>query len=300
MYAIILCSYTWIFLYLDINNVEEANMKKIGLCLSGGGAKGAYQVGAVKALDDLGIFAKISAFSGTSIGSVNTVMITSTSIDYAKDLWLNISENPLESTSTLREKIKVSKFKLIQNGLYSMDSLDQLLKEHIIFDHLKQKEVYITVSEIGEENKGFFELFKSTYKHFVRHDSKVQYIPLSKLSDSDMIEAVKASCSIPIVFPAVISDNKKYYDGGIFDTTPIHPLAEALCDLVILINISFESRFNLPKRHYSNVKIIEIRPSDDMGKVLDFTNQHSKHLYDMGYQDTITFFKDDEVLALFK
>ena len=43
---------------------------RIGLCLSGGGAKGAFQAGVIKGLYDNGI-SKFDAISGTSIGAVN-------------------------------------------------------------------------------------------------------------------------------------------------------------------------------------------------------------------------------------
>lgn len=48
---------------------------KIGLVLSGGGAKGAYQVGVVRALAEMNI--KIGAISGASIGALNGAIIAS-------------------------------------------------------------------------------------------------------------------------------------------------------------------------------------------------------------------------------
>jgi len=56
-------------------------MNKVGLCFSGGGARGAYQIGAVKALVELGIFSHIQVFSGTSIGAVNACMVATKNID---------------------------------------------------------------------------------------------------------------------------------------------------------------------------------------------------------------------------
>ena len=46
---------------------------KVGLVLSGGGAKGAYQVGMIKALDELGV--KVDAISGASIGAINGAIL---------------------------------------------------------------------------------------------------------------------------------------------------------------------------------------------------------------------------------
>lgn len=70
-------------------------MNKLGICLSGGGARGAYQIGALKALEELGILQKASAFSGASIGAVNVTFAAIGSLDLAMDIWFNVPEAPL-------------------------------------------------------------------------------------------------------------------------------------------------------------------------------------------------------------
>ncbi|MEX5426498.1 patatin-like phospholipase family protein, partial [Acinetobacter radioresistens] len=50
-------------------------MSKLGLVLSGGGAKGAYHVGVIKALQELGI--QIDMLSGASIGALNGAVLLS-------------------------------------------------------------------------------------------------------------------------------------------------------------------------------------------------------------------------------
>lgn len=62
---------------------------KYGLALEGGGAKGAYQIGVVKALIDNGY--EFEAVVGTSIGALNAAMVVQDRIDDAIDLWSNIS-----------------------------------------------------------------------------------------------------------------------------------------------------------------------------------------------------------------
>ena len=65
---------------------------RIGLCLSGGGAKGAYQAGVVKALYDRGI-KNFTAISGTSIGAVNGYFIFTDNVEKLEHMWINIEEN---------------------------------------------------------------------------------------------------------------------------------------------------------------------------------------------------------------
>ena len=58
---------------------------KTGLVLSGGGSTGAYQMGVMKALQELNI--KCDIVVGTSIGSINGAMYVSNSLDKAEEMW---------------------------------------------------------------------------------------------------------------------------------------------------------------------------------------------------------------------
>nr|WIF88899.1 patatin-like phospholipase family protein [Acholeplasma laidlawii] len=50
---------------------------KVGLMLGGGGAKGTYQLGVIKALEELNLLKHIDAISGVSIGAINTLLLMS-------------------------------------------------------------------------------------------------------------------------------------------------------------------------------------------------------------------------------
>ena len=67
--------------------------KGIGIILEGGGVKGAYQVGALKALQEINF--EISGYAGTSIGALNAALIAQG--DYKKmiNLWKDVSMNEL-------------------------------------------------------------------------------------------------------------------------------------------------------------------------------------------------------------
>lgn len=61
--------------------------EQFGLVLSGGGAKGAYEVGVWKALDDYGITDEIKVISGSSVGALNAALFTCTDSKTAEKLW---------------------------------------------------------------------------------------------------------------------------------------------------------------------------------------------------------------------
>lgn len=72
---------------------------KIGLVLSGGGSTGAYQLGVIKALEEINI--KCNIVVGTSIGSINGAMYTAGEIAKAEEMW-----NTLSFKSVFAEEIK--------------------------------------------------------------------------------------------------------------------------------------------------------------------------------------------------
>ena len=59
----------------------------LGLVLSGGGGKGAYQIGAWRALIELGWDSRIQAVSGASVGALNAALIGCTDYTQAEALW---------------------------------------------------------------------------------------------------------------------------------------------------------------------------------------------------------------------
>ena len=62
-----------------------------GLVLAGGGAKGSYQVGVWKALQELGWRPDI--ITGTSVGSLNGAMFALDLYEVARDMWLSIDDD---------------------------------------------------------------------------------------------------------------------------------------------------------------------------------------------------------------
>ena len=69
--------------------------KEYGLVLEGGGAKGAYQIGAWKALKEAGV--KLKGIAGTSVGALNGALICMNDIEAAERLWKNISYSQIMS-----------------------------------------------------------------------------------------------------------------------------------------------------------------------------------------------------------
>jgi NTE family protein len=266
-------------------------MNRLGLCLSGGGARGAYQVGVCKALDELGYYDKVYAISGTSIGAVNASLLATKPIEDVKKIWVDFPREDFNYIESLMKKIRSRDFSFVKSGVLDISNLDDLLNEHLDKSKLKDKKVYITLSPAGLSDEGSLGIIKASFSHYIRRDRKVIYSPLHKQKDDDINKQIIASCSIPFVFSPVNINGKQTFDGGLYDNIPIKPLVKAGCDTVIVINLQKLIRYN-PKK-FPGINIIEIKHKKSLGAVLNFAQNQSIERYKLGYEDAMNYFKEN-------
>lgn len=256
---------------------------KIGLAFSGGGARGAYQIGAAKALQELGVLDRIQVYSGTSIGAVNAAFVATMPLEQILHLWTSISPQDIKKTESWFERLRTEKWHIADHGLFEISHLKEVLQNNLDLQAVKQKTVFVTLSESGPVDSGLFGLFKTSYSHYVKGDSKVVYSLLSNQDDQDIVPLLLASCSIPIVFPAVAMGNKQYYDGGVYDNLPVEPLIRSGCDKVILVHLQLLEF--LDKSRFPDVPIFELRHKGTLGGILHFEKNHAQAIYELGYRD---------------
>ncbi|MFH0993514.1 MAG: patatin-like phospholipase family protein [bacterium] len=264
-------------------------MQKIGLCLSGGGSRGAYQIGAAKALAELGILERIEAFAGTSIGAVNAALLATLSPEAAFQLWQDVSPDEIKATEGTFRRIMKERMAIFDKGFYNIDPLEKRLRSTLDLAKLKSREVYVTLSDGGSVNESLFGLVRTAFRHFVMNDSKVLYCPLADQKDADVIRMILASCSLPAVFPAVVDHERKYYDGGLYDNIPVHPLAAGGCTDVIILHLWRMDLFD--KAAFPGIVFHEIRHAGSLGATLNFDPKRAEILFNYGYEDTIAHFR---------
>ena len=91
----------------------------VGLVLEGGGARGAFQIGAYRALQEMGI--QIEGIAGTSVGALNGAMIAQGEADLAYQLWWDI--HPARVF-----KVNPREMEYFNNLAFSRENLPRLLK----------------------------------------------------------------------------------------------------------------------------------------------------------------------------
>ncbi|MCO6475294.1 MAG: patatin-like phospholipase family protein [Phaeodactylibacter sp.] len=204
-------------------------MKKTqdALILQGGGALGAYQVGAVERLMEQGDFHPV-AVTGVSIGAINAAAL------------VGARENPLHTLKTMWEEFAVNASGLVPEAMepylsvfgnrsfyqlrtdlaafpfwtsiYDTSPLQGVLKRYIDFEKLNKSKVKVAVTAANVRT-GNVEVFDN-------HSPGKGLAP----------EHILASGSLPPGFPMTRIGEEWYWDGGLFDNTPLLPAIERLDD----------------------------------------------------------------------
>jgi NTE family protein len=253
-----------------------------GIALEGGGAKGSFQIGAMKALRDLGIDYEVIA--GTSIGAINGAMIAEGKLDFLESLWLTLEmKDMIEGDTEMLKKIMALDIKVESNRLkhffsemFRQGGLDvtpfkEKLYTYVDEDALRKSNVDFGLVTVSLSAMKPIELF-------------VSEIPEGKLHDY-----IIASANLP-AFKDEKLDNKKMLDGAFFDNLPVNMLLKRGCDEVIAIRLMGFGRIRkIPKEHQD--KVITIMPSEDLGKLLEIDKERAKHNIKLGYFDTMRAMK---------
>ncbi len=237
-----------------------------GLVLAGGGAKGAFQIGAWKALDELGI--EIGAVAGTSVGALNGAFYAQRDYDIALKMWSNIEmSHVFEADETLIEDIK----NIAEGGIGKTNL--QLFKK--AYDHIiKNKGLNISPLRNMTENLLDEEKLRNSGIDFGLVTLNIDKIkPLRIFADEIPKGELKYYLLGSALVPGFIQDEKspmKFVDGGVYDNFPITMIKEKGYKKIIAINLH-----NKKAPRIEGVEIIYIKPSESLGNFLYFDKQKS-------------------------
>ncbi|MCU0389017.1 MAG: patatin-like phospholipase family protein, partial [Chitinophagaceae bacterium] len=207
---------------------------KIGLTLSGGGAKGLAHIGILKAIDSAGL--KVDLVTGTSMGSIvgglYAAGYTGDSIEkIARDIdWkVLLSNNVSMRAYTMEEKSEYGKYAVelaAQNGKVSLPT--GFLESQELW--LKLQELLYPVSYIKDFNQ-LPRPFRCIGTDLATGDAVV-------LNSGDLVSAIRASMAIPGVFSAVDKDGKRLVDGGVVRNFPVKDAVEMGATYTIGVSVS--------------------------------------------------------------
>ena len=262
------------------------NNKNLALTLEGGGARGAYQIGAVKALYSEGY--TFRAIVGTSIGAINAAYIVQGDLEKIYKMWQEMSfKDLLELDNEAMKKLFSAKLD-INTIKYLSKKLGESIKNKGL-DVKKERE--ILENDIDEEkirnSNILFGLVTMCISDVNGKEMFACDIPKGKI-----VDYIMASSNLP-VFKRVVIDDKKYLDGGAFDNCPVHMLEKKGFKNVIVIRahkrLKIRGYKGILKR--GNITMHMISPIDSMPSILNFDSDNLNNLLKLGYFDALKYIK---------
>ncbi len=253
-----------------------------GLALEGGGVRGAFHMGAVKALLEEGY--EFGGIAGTSIGALNGAIIAQGDFEAGYRLWedmdapllFDIEEAQYKKLIDRRIdrkllfKLAVRMREIIENKGIDTGKMRQVMESIVDEEKLRRSDTDFGLVTVSITDLKPLELYKED-------------IPEGK-----MIDYLMASASFP-GFKLSPIDDKYFIDGGFYDNCPINLLAgkgykEIIAVRTLSVGIVQHVR-------YQNVKIIDVIPSEDLGMPLDFNRDLIRRNMQMGYYDAMRSLK---------
>ena len=251
-------------------------MKKTALVLSGGGSRGAYEIGVWKALKKLRI--RIHMAFGTSVGAINSAMVVRKDLKLAEELWKQLETDMIfdiqPGDGPVEEALAYAK-EIVLHGGAGNSGLSGLLHK------------YIDEHKIRSSRTGFG-LVATEYPS--RREC-VMY--KDDIPEGLMIDYIMASASC---FPAVqkyVIDDKKYIDGGYHDNLPVSMALEKKADRIIAVDLQAPGTVDHEAiRHAENTcdEFHMIRCTLDLGNFLIFDRDNTARIMRLGYLDTMRHF----------
>ncbi len=250
-------------------------MKEYGLVLAGGGAKGVYQLGAWKAMRELGV--DFSVVAGVSIGSINGALFAADCYDEAVNLWQCASlDRGVKISGDLKDPEKLFSFKnaavllkeIVKNG-----GIDASPTKNLLLEFIDEEKVRNAKTKFG--------MVTFSISEFAPLEIFIDDIPKGEL-----VDYLLASSKVPGV-SKIGPEGERYLDGGVYDNAPIGLLRKYGYNRIIVVDISAMKGL-AHKGDMSNAEFIYIRPYDidDLGAAFDFSNEMYEKRLKMGYLDT--------------
>lgn len=255
--------------------------KKRAIVLSGGGAKGCFQLGVLDYLREIGEIYNFDIICGTSVGTLNAVMLAQEDYPKLKDLWFGLKGN-----SDIYYGLPVLRFLFSGMSLYSNNPLMKLIDKYVDYQKL------IQVLNNGQKTLKIGVVSLQTGQVFYINPLENKLGTCSKsITQERFKKFILASTSIPVMFPAQGVDKKEFYhwlpfaDGGLRDITPLKAAIDAGAETILVVLASPRGmRDDRKKFKIKNalLRTIDILTNEIYNQDIDNCKWYNEHLADDG------------------
>ncbi|MEA3374699.1 MAG: patatin-like phospholipase family protein, partial [Chloroflexota bacterium] len=184
----------------------KGSSRKVGLALSGGGARGLAHIGVLKVLEQAGV--PVDFLAGTSMGGLIAAA-------YAAGLSPEFMEQEALRMASLRRLLALADPTMLQGGLFEGQKVREYLSDHLgdcTFDQLRLPLTLVSV----DLNSG-----------------ETVYLNQGRVAD-----AVRATIALPGLFTPVERGGQLLVDGGLLNNLPTDVVRRMGADVVIAVDVA--------------------------------------------------------------
>lgn len=244
------------------------------LVLEGGGAKGAYQIGAWQLLRERQ--EHFDLVTGTSVGALNGALVVQGDFDAAYELWHNASlDQIVAGQPELLEK-------LVNMQINTMDyrQVMRYLKQVVGDKGLDITPLQNLIKRVVDEKRIRNSKVKLGIVTVSLTDFKPLELPIDGIPEGHLHDYLIASSNLPI-FKMSHSKGQLYIDGGFYDNLPLHLATRMGATDLTTIELGAIGMKRIPK----NLKYRSIAPNEDLGPLLAFSQDRVRRNMKLGYFD---------------
>lgn len=255
-----------------------------GLVLEGGGTKGAYQIGAYKALRELGI--EFKGVAGTSIGALNGAYIVQDNIEVLEDIWTNYDYTHFMN-------VDEETYHSIKNIDFTPKNLNMVIS--LINKARKNQGIDISPFRNLLEKTINEDLIRNSNKDFglvtVMWDGKIVPNPMfiENIPKGKLLDYLIASASLPI-FKLDKIDDKLFLDGVFHNNIPVSLLREKGYEDIVVIRLIDDLFGKVNLNHHKDMNMKVIVPSEYLGGCLNVDSDNVHKNIKLGYLDAMKTF----------
>lgn len=243
------------------------------IVLSGGGSKGAYQMGVWAALKKLNIHYDI--VTGTSVGALNAALMVQKTFYKGLFFWYN-----LNSKMIFNEDLK--------QDYHTKEGKKEILKWYakgVLNGGIEVKGLEDTIRQVIQPKKVLKSNVDMGIVTFNMKTLKPKIVKKKDLNENNLCDYLLASASCFPAFKMKTIEEENYIDGGIYDNLPINLAIDLGATEVIAIDLK-EVGFKQKVKN-KNIPITYIEPRNDIGSFLIFEKNMSRRAMRLGYNDTL-------------
>ena len=239
------------------------------LVLAGGGAKGSYQIGVWRALQELDWHPAI--ITGASVGTLNGCMFTLGKAREAEALWRSLEIHDVLDVPATRNPEELNAFfqDVIRSGGLNVEPLAERLDALIDEPAVRRAPIHF----------GLVMTEMSTMRSL---QCPIEAIPQGRLKDY----MLASSACFPALRPREI-DGVKYIDGGWRDNMPLQLAAEMGATELLGVDID---GIGIVRQNHTGLPTRIVRSHWNLGPTLDFDPSRAARNIALGYWDTLRLF----------